>query len=210
MAKRFKSPLFYPAKGDYYHAELISADPVVKFRAENGDEVDTHLVGAYNFENIAAALCIGKFFGVEARVANQAIAEYVPSNMRSQVVKKGSNTIILDAYNANPSSMQAAIENLSAMKASKKVLILGDMFELEEEAAKEHQAIGRLICEKGFKNVYLCGSLFKSALHEIPDAKYFVKKDELITELKQFPIADATILVKASRGIGLESIVEFL
>jgi UDP-N-acetylmuramoyl-tripeptide--D-alanyl-D-alanine ligase len=84
------------------------------------------------------------------------------------------------------------------------------MFELEEEADREHQAIGRLIRERGFENVYLCGSLFKAALREIPKAKYFEHKEELITELKQYPLADATILVKASRGIGLETIVEFL
>jgi UDP-N-acetylmuramoyl-tripeptide--D-alanyl-D-alanine ligase len=210
MAKRFRDPVFYPAVGDFYHAELISADPMVKVKAENGEEVQTNLIGGYNFENIAAALCIGKFFGVDAVAANQAIAHYVPGNMRSQVMKKESNTIILDAYNANPSSMQAAIENISAMQASKKVLILGDMFELEGEADKEHQAIGKLIKDKGISNVYLCGSLFKSALREIPQAKYFVKKEDLATELKQFPVKDATILVKASRGIGLETIVEFL
>lgn len=210
MAKRFKEPLFYPAKGDYYHAEFISADPMVKFRADNGDVVQTNLIGAYNFENMAAALCIGKYFGVEAKLANQAVAEYVPGNMRSQVVQKASNTIILDAYNANPSSMQAAIENLAGMKASKKVLILGDMFELEGEADKEHRAIGKLIKEKGFDHVYLCGALFKSALHEIPQAKYFPKKDELVQELKQFPVSGATVLVKASRGIGLETVVEYL
>lgn len=210
MAKRFSDPIFYPAKGDYYHAELISADPMVKLKADNGDEIQTQLIGAYNFENIAAALCIGKFFGVEAKSANQAIAEYIPGNMRSQVLKKGSNTIILDAYNANPSSMQAAIENMAAMKSVKKVLMLGDMFELEEEADKEHRAIGKLIKEKGFRDVYLCGSLFKSALKEIPDAKYFTKKEELIQELKQYPVKEATILVKASRGIGLETIVEYL
>lgn len=210
MAKRFRDPVFYPAKGDFYHAELVSADPMVKIKAENGDVIDTHLTGGYNFENIAAALCIGKYFGVESNDANQAIAAYVPGNMRSQVVKKNSNTIILDAYNANPSSMQAAIDNLAEMRASKKVLILGDMFELEEEADREHQAIGRLIRERGFENVYLCGSLFKAALREIPKAKYFVRKDELILELKQFPVRDATILVKASRGIGLETIVDFL
>jgi UDP-N-acetylmuramoyl-tripeptide--D-alanyl-D-alanine ligase len=106
--------------------------------------------------------------------------------------------------------MQAAIENLAAMRNENKVLILGDMFELEDQAAIEHQAIGRLIREKGFRNVYLCGSLFKSALHEIPAAKYFTKKEELIQELKQFPIHDATVLVKASRGIGLETIVDYL
>jgi UDP-N-acetylmuramoyl-tripeptide--D-alanyl-D-alanine ligase len=210
MAKRFRDPIFYPAKGDFYQAELISADPMVRVKAENGEEVQTKLIGGYNFENIVAALCIGKFFGVDASAANQAIAGYVPGNMRSQVMKKNSNTIILDAYNANPSSMQAAIENIAAMQAPKKVLILGDMFELEGEADKEHQAIGKLIKDKGISNVYLCGSLFKSALREIPQAKYFVKKEDLATELKQFPIKDATILVKASRGIGLETIVEFL
>jgi UDP-N-acetylmuramoyl-tripeptide--D-alanyl-D-alanine ligase len=210
MAKRFRDPVFYPARGDYYHAELISADPMVKLTADNGDTVQTNLIGAYNFENMAAALCIGKYFGVEARLANQAVAEYVPGNMRSQVVHKGNNTIILDAYNANPSSMQAAIENLAGMKAPKKVLILGDMFELEGEADKEHQAIGSLIRDKGFEHVYLCGSLFKSALHEIPKAKYFPKKDELIQELKQYPVSGATVLVKASRGIGLETVVDYL
>jgi UDP-N-acetylmuramoyl-tripeptide--D-alanyl-D-alanine ligase len=210
MAKRFKDPMFYPSKGDFYHAELVSADPLVKIKAENGSIIDTHLTGGYNFENIAAALCIGKYFGVEPDHANQAIAEYVPGNMRSQVMKKGSNTIILDAYNANPSSMQAAIDNLADMRVSNKVLILGDMFELEEEADREHQAIGKQIKEKGFENVYLCGSLFKAALREFPRAKYFVHKDELMTELKQYPITGATILVKASRGIGLESVVEFL
>jgi UDP-N-acetylmuramoyl-tripeptide--D-alanyl-D-alanine ligase len=210
MSKRFKNPLFYPEKGDYYEAKLIDSDPLVKIQAENGDVVETNLTGAYNFENIAAALCIGKFFGVDAKAANQAVAEYVPGNMRSQILKKDSNTIILDAYNANPSSMEVAIENLAQMKAEKKVLMLGDMFELEGEAEKEHQAIGKLIRDKGFQNVYLCGSLFKSALHEIPFAKYFPKKDELIAELKSFPVKNATILVKASRGIGLETIVEYL
>lgn len=210
LAKRFTDPVFYPAKGNYYQAEMVSADPMVKILADNGEEVQTQLIGGYNFENMAAALCIGKYFGVDARLANRAVAEYVPGNMRSQVLRKGTNTIILDAYNANPSSMQAAIENLATMSAENKVLILGDMFELEAEADKEHQAIGRLIKETGIKNVYLCGALFKSALREIPEAKYFLQKDELITELKQYPISKATILVKASRGIGLETIVEYL
>jgi UDP-N-acetylmuramoyl-tripeptide--D-alanyl-D-alanine ligase len=93
---------------------------------------------------------------------------------------------------------------------SSKVLILGDMFELEGEADQEHQAIGRLIRESGIQKIYLCGTLFKAALREIPYAKYFVEKDELVLELKQFPLTHATVLVKASRGIGLETIVELL
>ncbi|HEY0741630.1 MAG TPA: UDP-N-acetylmuramoyl-tripeptide--D-alanyl-D-alanine ligase [Chryseosolibacter sp.] len=210
MAKRFSNPIFYPGPKDFYQAHMLSADPMVTIRADNGDVVETNLIGGYNFENIAAALCIGKFFGVDAKAANKAVSEYIPGNMRSQVVKKESNTIILDAYNANPSSMQAAIENLSAMNASNKVLILGDMFELESEADKEHQAIGTLIKQKGFDQVYLCGSLFKAALREIPHAKYFEKKDQLILELKQYPIKNSTVLVKASRGIGLETVVDYL
>jgi UDP-N-acetylmuramoyl-tripeptide--D-alanyl-D-alanine ligase len=210
MAKRFKKPIMYPAKGDYYHCEFVAADPYVKLIAENGDEIQTQLLGKYNFENIASALCVGKYFGVDAAQANAAVAEYLPGNMRSQVVTKKTNTIILDAYNANPSSMKAAIENLASMKAPRKVLILGDMFELEAEAEKEHQQIGKLIQQLGFNEVYLCGNLMKVAQLEIPSAKHFSTKDDLIAGLKQNNFSDSTILVKASRGIGLESIVEFL
>jgi UDP-N-acetylmuramoyl-tripeptide--D-alanyl-D-alanine ligase len=210
MAKRFTHPVMYPAPGDFFQCSLISADPFVRYRAETGNEVQTHLIGAYNFENIATALCVGKFFGVDASKANEAIASYLPTNMRSQVVTKGSNTIILDAYNANPTSMQAAIENLAAMKAARKVLILGDMFELEDEAEKEHQALGKLIQQKGFNEVYLCGKMMKIAQVEIPSAKQFGSREDLILELKANTFADATILVKASRGVGLEAVVDYL
>lgn len=210
MAKRFSKPLFYPATGDYYHCELLASDPFLKIKAENGDEITMQLVGGYNFENAAVALCIGKFFGVDEKLANQAVAEYVPGNMRSQIVKKGSNTIILDAYNANPSSMTAAIENLAAMNVDRKVAIVGDMFELEEEAEAEHRAIGRLLKQKNFDRVYLCGKLMHSAQQEFPNAILFEKKDDLISELKKNPIQNSTVLVKASRGIGLETVVDSL
>lgn len=210
MAKRFKHPYFYPAAGDYYHAELLDSDPFIRFKAENGEVVQTQLMGGYNFENIAAALCIGKFFSVNANEANRAVTEYEPGNMRSQVVKKNSNTIILDAYNANPSSMEAAILNLATMKSPNKVVILGDMFELEEEAESEHKRIGELLKEKKFDQVYLCGQLMKSAKVVLPLAHYFEKKEQLIEALKNKKIHDSTILVKASRGIGLETIVEYL
>lgn len=212
MAKRFTNPapVLYPAAGDYYEASLADADPFVRIKAENGEIITTHLIGGYNFENIAAALCIGKYFGVPAQQANAAISEYVPGNMRSQVVSKGTNTIILDAYNANPSSMQAAIDNLADMNVSRKVLILGDMFELEEEADAEHFKLGERIRDKGFTDVYLCGNLITKTQEAFPPAKHFYTKESLIAELKDNPINQATILVKASRGIGLETIVEFL
>ena len=210
MAKRFRSPLFYPAVGDYYSCELIHSDSHLRIKTENGEIIQTQIIGAYNFENIAVALCIGKYFQVEAHRANAAVAGYVPGNMRSQVLKKERNTIILDAYNANPSSMEAAIENLASMKAGKKVVILGDMFELEGEAEQEHRQLGRLLKEKKFSRVYLCGKLMRSAKEEFPDALLFERKDLLTEELKRNPIHDSVILVKASRGIGLETVLEFL
>ncbi len=210
MAKRFKNPILYSAKGDYFHAQLLGADPFIQYSTEKHDQVTTQLMGAYNFENIAAALCVGKFFGVDDQDANDAIAEYVPGNMRSQIIKKETNTIILDAYNANPSSMEAAIENLATLQAAKKVVILGDMFELEEEWEKEHRAIGKLLVEKKFDQVYLCGTLMATAKSACPTARYFEKKELLIEELKKNAITDATILIKASRGIGLETIIDFL
>ncbi len=210
MSKRFSKPLFYPSTGDYYHAEFLGADPYVKIKAENGDEVQTNLIGAYNFENIATALCIGKFFGVNAKLANQAMAEYTPGNMRSQVISKGTNIIILDAYNANPSSMLAAIENLAAMKASRKVVILGDMFELGDEAEQEHRNLGKLIKDRKLSEVFLCGNLIRATQEEVPQAKQFNKKEDLVEALKQNPMQNATILVKASRGIGLETIIDYL
>ncbi len=210
MAKRFSNPVFYPQKGDYFHCELLNADPYVVVRTENGINVQTKLIGAYNFENIAVALCIGKFFGVEASLAAQAVADYEPANMRSQVVKQGTNTIILDAYNANPTSMAAAIENMVLIKADRKVLILGDMYELEEEAEREHRALGKLIRDFGFTDVLLCGSLMQAAAEEFSKAKHFSTKEELLNYLKQNPISNATVLVKASRGVGLEAVMDVI
>lgn len=210
MAKRFRGPLFYPAPGDYYHAELVSSNPYLAVRAENGEEITSQLIGAYNFENIAIALCIGKHFGVEAHVANQAIKDYVPGNMRSQVIKKGTNTIILDAYNANPSSMAAAIESFAAMDGARKVVILGDMYELEGEAEGEHRKIGTLLKEKELGNAYLCGPLMKAAHATYPEGKFIDSRDLLVEELKRNPLEDSLILVKASRGMALEKVVEFL
>ena len=210
MAKRFKSPLMYPAVGDYYSCELMESDTFVKIKAENGEVVQTQMIGGYNFENIAAALCIGKYFEVGPTLANKAVAEYVPGNMRSQVLKKETNTVILDAYNANPSSMQAAIDNLAGMTTGKKVVILGDMFELEEEAENEHRNLGKLLKAKKFDRVYLCGKLTRFAKEEFPEALHFESKDLLMDELKRNPIKDSTILVKASRGIGLETVLEYL
>ena len=210
MAKRFKAPVFYPAKGDYYHCERLDEGAYLALVAENGDRVETSMTGTYNFENAAVALTIGKFFGVDPKEANAAIARYVPGNMRSQVIRKGTNTIILDAYNANPTSMEAAIDNLSRMSAGRKVAILGDMYELEAESVKEHTYIGTILKEKGISEAYLCGPQMASARQTFPDGKYFHSKNLLMEELKSNPIKNATILVKASRGMALEQLMDYL
>lgn len=210
MAKRFKAPLFYPAEGDFYHCELISDEPSLKIKAENEEIITTQLIGKYNFENIAVALCIGKYFEVDDKKANKAVAEYSPQNNRSQVIKKGSNTIILDAYNANPNSMSSALENLAKTKSDNKVAILGDMKELGESSAEEHQKIGTLLMQLGINQVYLFGPEFKAAVSEIKGAFHTKDKKELKEKLSETSFQDSTILIKGSRSMSLEEVVDLL
>ena len=210
MAGWFKDPLFYPARNDFYHCELLAADPYVKVRTEEGEIISTNLIGAYNFENVAAALCVAKFFKVDSHKAAEAMRNYVPANMRSQVIKRGSNTIILDAYNANPSSMEAAIASLSHMPAEHKVAILGDMFELGEETEQAHRRLAAWLEAAKIGEVYLCGQLIRPAFLHQPGVKYFETRELLINYLKEHPIRNSTILVKASRGMALEHIIDHL
>ncbi len=210
MARRFKRPLFYPAAGDDYHCERVEDGYYLTLDAENGDRIKTQITGAYNFENVAVALAIGKYFEVEPRLANAAVAEYVPGNMRSQIIKKGTNMIILDAYNANPNSMEAAIENLAGMKDTRKVVILGDMFELEETAEEEHRRIGSLLSEKGIEEAYLCGPLMNAAKETFKKGRFFGTRAELMETLRKDPLNGATILVKGSRGMKMEEVLEAL
>ena len=206
MIRRFEDPVLYPGENDFYHARLVKSDPYVTYQNESGKTVDTNLIGSYNFDNIAAALCIGKFFGVEEKAANKAIAAYVPANMRSQVIRKGSNTIILDAYNANPGSMEAALQTLSAMPEKRKVAILGDMLELGNITEDEHASIGRLTAALKIDEVYLCGVLMSFGHAGNPDARYFRDKKSLEEFLDSRKFENAAILVKASRGMQLETV----
>ncbi len=208
MGKRFTNPHYYPAKGDFYHCRFMEASPYVVLEAEDGTIVNTHLIGAYNFENIAAALCVGKFLQVPAEEAHKAIATYIPSNNRSQIIEKGSNTIILDAYNANPNSMEAALNNLISINAAYKAVILGDMNELGDYSEVAHTKVGELVATAKFDKVILCGKHIKAALKANLDALYFERKEDLLTYLKENPFENTTLLIKASRGIGLETIVD--
>jgi UDP-N-acetylmuramoyl-tripeptide--D-alanyl-D-alanine ligase len=191
---------------------LLEDSPFVVFTDPEGSYYKSHLTGKYNFQNIAAAVRIGQHFGVETKIACQAAADYEPNNNRSQFILKGSNNVLMDAYNANPSSISAAVTYFNDLKATKKMVILGDMFELGEEANEEHEALGKLLAECNFDNILLVGSLMENALKALPMMKalYFPDKFGLHTWLQDYPQTNTHILVKGSRGMGLESILPFL
>ncbi|WP_266203316.1 UDP-N-acetylmuramoyl-tripeptide--D-alanyl-D-alanine ligase [Pontibacter kalidii] len=210
MSRRIESKVTYPAPDDFYHSELLEASPYVVYKDEEGNVVHTQLVGSYNYENMAAAACIGKYFGVPLQQANEAIAAYSPVNNRSQVLQQGSNTIILDAYNANPTSMAAAVRNFGSMNAPRKVVILGDMFEMGPESEAEHRALGEVVAQQPFDTVILCGKDMQYAAGVNENFLYFETKPELQTWLRKNPIADSYVLIKGSRGMGLETLVEEL
>ncbi|MCU0339314.1 MAG: UDP-N-acetylmuramoyl-tripeptide--D-alanyl-D-alanine ligase [Spirosomaceae bacterium] len=190
--------------------KLLEDSPLVIYQTPDGQRIQTHLTGKYNFENIAVALAIGQYFGVPDADAHQAVAEYNPTNNRSQIVQKGSNTIIMDAYNANPSSMAAAIENFGKLHAPRKMVILGDMLELGDESPAEHLAMGQLIAQQNFDLVILAGKLMQDALPALPKAYYFPDKFSLHNWIVDHPQQDTHILIKGSRGIGLETVVPYL
>jgi UDP-N-acetylmuramoyl-tripeptide--D-alanyl-D-alanine ligase len=190
--------------------ELIEANPIISFRCENGAVVKSHLPGIYNFENIQMALAIGKYFGLSDEKCLEGIRSYVPNNHRSQFIKIGSNQVLMDAYNANPSSMSAAISHFAETKNTPKIIILGDMFELGDVSAKEHEAIGELIASYTFENVLLVGQHMQHALVHLPKALFFPDKFGLHTWLQDHPIQHSFLLIKGSRGIQLESILPFL
>ena len=212
MTKRFENPVLYPAKGDFCEVNFLGADPFVKFSVE-GEEGEhlTSMIGAYNFGNIANALTIGKFFGVEMEKAVAGIVNYKPENMRSQLVEKRSNLIILDAYNANPSSMEVAIRTFGQMTGKKhKMIILGDMFELGDHALEEHRKLGEIVSEYPIDKVCFTGKLIASALEKAPKALYFPDAFSLRNWLEDSKLEDYLILIKGSRGMKLEGLVDFI
>lgn len=210
MSRSIEKKVTYPAPSDFYHSELLEASPYVVYRDEEGHEVQTELVGSYNYENMAAAACIGKHFGVTLQQANKAIAGYSPVNNRSQVLQKGSNTLILDAYNANPTSMAAALRNFGNMTAPRKVAILGDMFEMGAESEAEHRALGEVAAEQKFDLVLLCGKAMQAAAAASAAFLHFETKLALQQWLQEHPVSESYVLVKGSRGMGLETLVEVL
>ena len=172
--------------------------------------IQTQLIGAYNFSNIAAAVSIGSYFGLDLKKIKQGVEFYLPNNNRSQIIRKKSNTIVLDAYNANPSSMVAALDNFNVMKGENKIVILGDMFELGDQSYKEHESIIDLIKSLKFSSVYFIGEHFNKHVFSSKSVFFFKRRDVLDKHLKSLSINNALILVKGSRGMSLEKSLQYL
>tara|TARA_R110001592_G_scaffold40349_19_gene132533 strand:+ start:9271 stop:10545 length:1275 start_codon:yes stop_codon:yes gene_type:complete len=191
---------------EFFNIKLIGADPFVKIAI--GDiHITTQLVGSYNFTNCCAAILIGKYFNVEMDEIKKGIENYIPQNNRSQIIDKNGHHIILDAYNANPTSMKAALENFQQLKADYKVAFLGDMFELGKTAEKEHQEICNIATNMNFDQVFLIGENFFKTKSDCSKFKSF---DHLKETLNNKTLKNATILIKGSRGMALERILDLL
>ena len=194
----------------YVNGRITGNSPYLTFEWKAGKagetyQVQTQLIGEYNFPNALAAITIGLFFGVEAAKINEALAGYTPQNNRSQLKKTNDNTLIIDAYNANPTSMMAALQNFRNMEVPHKMLLLGDMRELGAESAAEHQKIADYIKECDFEEVWLVGEQFAAAEHSF---KTYPNVQEVIKELETNKPKGYTILIKGSNGLKLSSTVD--
>ncbi len=190
----------------YYTIKLSESNPFVGIEVEHL-KIHTQLIGEYNFTNCCVAILMGKYFNVPLEGIKKALESYTPQNNRSQIIEKNGLKIVLDAYNANPSSMKVALENFKTMEGEHKTLILGDMFELGVDAAKEHQAIVDLAQQLGFTSVLLVGENFfktKTAF------KRFKNFNDFEVYLKENPIAKGDMFIKGSRGMALERTLELL
>lgn len=189
--------------------QLIKAKPLVQL-SYNNLKIESHLIGLYNFKNIAAAIAIGHYFNVESNAIKKAIESYIPSNNRSQVIEKNSNKIILDAYNANPTSMKAALESFEKLDGDK-IIFLGDMFELGQNSLMEHQAIVNAVEKMPLKTAYLVGENFGQTTSSKKNIKIFKTFEDLKTDLSHSEKTNAsTILIKGSRGMAMERILDLL
>ena len=211
MSLGVRNRIFYGQSKGSFNAEMAEASPLLTVEISRLDwglhHLHTNLVGSYNLANIEAAICIGDHFGIPFPKIAQAIATYVPNNARSQLMTKGTNSIFLDAYNANPSSMKVAIENFASQTHANKWLFLGAMMELGEESVQEHQALIDLLQSLNLKQVILVGGDFGSIMQQYPYFSNTALASEWLTANKP---EQALILIKGSRSTGMEKLLEVL
>jgi UDP-N-acetylmuramoyl-tripeptide--D-alanyl-D-alanine ligase len=188
----------------------VPSVPYLKVRIGEGTGsyyISTRLTGDYNLENVLCAVTVGTYFGVEPLQIKKRIEAYIPSNNRSQLIESGSNTIIMDAYNANPVSMQASIQSFLQLPGKNKTFILGDMLELGTESQAEHQAITDLLSASGADRVFLVGGFFGNTRRPVHFLT-FTDTEELSRYLLKNPVQNQMILIKGSHGIRLEKLMK--
>ena len=216
LSSQLENRVFFGNKENSLVAgEIISLAPFLKvsitFKKNNQKhELATQLIGDYNLANILSAAAIGVYFGVPEAEIVAAIAAYTPTNNRSQAMQTANNKLIMDAYNANPSSMFAAINNFHLLSTENKYLILGDMFELGNESVAEHEAIVKLVSELKFENVIFIGNDFYKAKELYKQFHFFNTTANAMDFIQNNTIIDHTVLVKGSRGMKLESLLPLL
>jgi UDP-N-acetylmuramoyl-tripeptide--D-alanyl-D-alanine ligase len=235
MTKKTQKIITYPTEKDDFCVIQKENSFFVEYSRNNKQNIfiKTQLLGKHNFYNIATALCIADYFGVPTQKADEAITNYTPQNNRSQILEKNTNMIVLDAYNANPSSMKSALEAFANMqldekneintkvitekttekttkKAIKKVVILGEMLEMGEHSPEMHENLGKFVKNLAFEEVILYGNDMQFALSYLPKAYYFTDKFSLHNWLADKKYTNTYFLIKGSRGAKLETTLEFL
>ena len=205
--------LVIPYGLDFQGYKVLPSDaenPYLRVCTDGGRTISTNLVGSYNADNVMAALAVGTNFGVSLEDAICAIEAYVPSNNRSQMTKTGRNILIVDAYNANPSSMEVALNNLSSVVADTKVAMLGDMLELGEDSEKLHKEVVDRLVSMDLSLVCLVGKEFAKVSPQSDKIRSFETSDALAQWLAENPVDDATVLIKGSRGTRMEKVIPAL
>jgi UDP-N-acetylmuramoyl-tripeptide--D-alanyl-D-alanine ligase len=221
MASRLENKTTYAANDDIKKADAdcigiadaLRPEIVFSFSCQSepaqlSSPVKSCLSGDYNFDNIMAAVCIGKHLGLQDEAIKTGIEKYEPKNNRSQVIKKEHNTIYLDAYNANPSSMEASLKNFAAMPFAHKIAIIGDMFEMGTYAAQEHANMIAFCKQLTLDQVWLIGEEFSR--QDATGMTQFKTTEEAIAYIKSYPFTGKNVFMKGSRGMKLETLVEVI
>ena len=208
MSWNINNKISYGTKDATYVGEAKQSGNFLEVEIKEGANIEiiqTQLAGNYNLPNIMSAVCIGKYFGVADEKIKSALENYMPTNSRSQIIKKDTNTILLDAYNANPSSMKVAIENFAEMEGYNKIVILGGMMELGEESINEHADLIKMLGNYSWKQVVVAGKDFTNLPSPILQ---FHDATEIGAWFKKQQFKNATILVKGSRSMAMEKVLE--
>ena len=202
----------YATKTSGVNGTIFNSGTYLSVDAEIGDsttQISTKLIGNYNLENVLAAICIGNYFNIPVSEIKVALESYIPGNNRSQLMEKGNNKIIMDAYNANPSSMETAINNILSIKHPNKILILGDMLELGADSLIEHQKVIDRLKDHSEIKIYLLGeNFYQTKKHS--NVISVLNMSDLISLLKVHPLQNSLCLIKGSRGMKLEEVLKVL